>query len=539
MQNRRLLSVALSVLAFTLAGSPVLAQKTGIARFGRTIPLDPAGSFALENASGNVTIVGSDSANGLTIEGEIVVQGVDEEAVKEGLVSTKPTFGGDRNNLMIVTRGTPVLRTARWSSSVNYHIRVPSSVNVRVVAAQSPHLRLQGINGNLTVNNVSGHVQLVGVQGPTSVDSINGSITAHYPTRPTTNVRLSSINGSVDVFVPPTSTLEWFAETLKGELLTSFALRGGFVPNVEGRVFRGSLNNGQVPQFRVTSITNRVYLLPIGATRQLARALRPAQSQLASETSPRAPQEDIRAMYQRVSRSLLVQPPSAKSFTLQRNAATGDVEFSTQMGNVFVGEIGGDAKISTRAGEIVLGRVRGRCDISTLGGPLNLGDIWGELIAKTSGGDILIRNARSGGTAVTDGGSIQVISAGAPIRLISGGGDITVRNAASDVRADTRNGDINLWMPRVPGARHVGARSIGGNITIHASRMIRADVDLTVLTDPGTSHRIESDFPGLAVTREQSGNRVRIRATGKINGGGDRIELRSEDGMIQLRADLP
>lgn len=527
------------MIAFTFASLPALAQKTGVARFGRTIPLDAAGSFALENQSGNVTIIGSDSANGLTVEGEIIVQGVDEEAVKEGLVSTKPTFGGDRNNLMIATRGIPAQRTGRWSSSVNYQIRIPSSVNVRVVAAQSPHLRLQGITGNLTVNNVSGHVQLIGVQGPTSVDSINGSITAHYPTRPTTNVRLSSINGSVDVFVPPTSTLDWFAETLKGELLTSFALRGGFVPNVEGRVFRGSLNNGQAPLFRITSITNHVYLLPVGGTRQTARALRPAQSQLASETTPRTPQEDIRATYQRVSRNLLVQPPSARTFTLQRNAATGDVEFSTPMGNIFVGEISGDAKISTRAGEIVLGRVRGRCDISTLGGPLNLGDIWGELIAKTSGGDILIRNARSGGTAVTDGGSIQVVSAGAPMRLVSGGGDITVRNVASDVRADTKNGDINLWVPRSQTARRIEARSVGGNVTIHASRNLGADVDLTIYTDPGTSHRIESDFPGLAITREQSGNRVRIRATGRINGGGERLELRSDDGMIQIRADLP
>jgi hypothetical protein len=42
------------------------------------------------------------------------------------------------------------------------------------------------------------------------------------------------------------------------------------------------------------------------------------------------------------------------------------------------------------------------------------------------------------------------------------------------------------------------------------------------------------DFRGVTVRREQVGNKTRIRATGKINGGGERVELYAEDGDIHI-----
>lgn len=514
------------------------AQKTAVNRYSRALPLDATGSISIENAVGSVVVTGMQASGGAAFEIETVVHGVDDNALREGLGATKVTFGGNGANLVVATRGFPTLRTPRWHTVVNYKIRVPSSVNVRVVAPQAPVLRVQSISGNIHVNHVSGHVQLHGNSGPTSVDTINGNITAFYPVRPQTNVRLSSINGTVDVIVPPNSSLVWIAETLKGDILTPFTLRGGFVANHDGKMFRGSLNEGQAPQFRVTSITNRVYLLPIGANRQVARALRPASSQIAGPSAPNRPaKEDIRETYQRVVQGL-VAPPSATTFTMQQNATTGDVDFSTLIGNVFVGEIRGNAKISTRAGEVVLGRVQGRCEISSLGGPLNLGDVVGPLNARTAAGDILIRAARSGGMAATDGGSIQVLFAGGPIQLASGGGDILVRHAASNVRATTKNGDITLFLPRTRAHRTADASTVGGNIVIHLPRNAGADVDATILTSAGSEHRIDSELAGLSISREQVGNRTRIRATGKINGGGDRLELRTEEGNIQIRTDL-
>jgi hypothetical protein len=44
------------------------------------------------------------------------------------------------------------------------------------------------------------------------------------------------------------------------------------------------------------------------------------------------------------------------------------------------------------------------------------------------------------------------------------------------------------------------------------------------------------DFNGLTVRREQVGKKTRIHATGKINGGGERVELYAEEGDIHISA---
>jgi hypothetical protein len=52
-------------------------------------------------------------------------------------------------------------------------------------------------------------------------------------------------------------------------------------------------------------------------------------------------------------------------------------------------------------------------------------------------------------------------------------------------------------------------------------------------SDPDTN-AVHSDFPGLQIKSDRVGSRTRIHATGKINGGGERIELYAEDGDIHI-----
>ena len=46
--------------------------------------------------------------------------------------------------------------------------------------------------------------------------------------------------------------------------------------------------------------------------------------------------------------------------------------------------------------------------------------------------------------------------------------------------------------------------------------------------------QIHSDFAGLTVKRDQFNGKTRLRATGKIGGGGEKVELYTEDGEIQI-----
>ena len=199
----------------------------------------------------------------------------------------------------------------------------------------------------------------------------------------------------------------------------------------------------------------------------------------------------------------------------------------------------GNARIETGAGEVELGAVFGQCNVTSLGGPLNLGDIMGSLFAHTGAGDIIVRASRMGGQVTTDGGLVRVIYAGGPMTLRSGGGDIIVRQFSAFMDAETASGDVTLTGDPAQKAIKVTARTLQGNIVLNVSPRFAADIDATILTSDPEVNEMHIDFNGITIRREQVGNKTRIRATGKINGGGERVELYAEDGDIYISAQNP
>ena len=71
---------------------------------------------------------------------------------------------------------------------------------------------------------------------------------------------------------------------------------------------------------------------------------------------------------------------------------------------------------------------------------------------------------------------------------------------------------------------------------INGRTLFAADIDATILTSDPDVNEMHIDFNGITVRREQVGNKTRIRATGKINGGGERVELYAEEGDIHISA---
>jgi len=73
-----------------------------------------------------------------------------------------------------------------------------------------------------------------------------------------------------------------------------------------------------------------------------------------------------------------------------------------------------------------------------------------------------------------------------------------------------------------------------GNIVLNVSAQFGADFDLTILTDDSAAHTIQSDFAGLSISRGQVDGKTRIHATGRINGGGERVTLQATGGSIRI-----
>lgn len=534
---RRQLRIA-AVLGAAIVAAPLAlaAPKPFAEKLTRTFPLEAAGALTVENPNGKVTVVGTD-AQQLVVRIDTQIQGVDDAAIREGRSRTQILFGGDAKSRLVRTINPYPVPKNRWVANVDLSIEVPRNAAVTVVAYNGAPIHIARLTNRLRVKSVNGMVRLDSVTGPTLVETSNANVFARFSEQPRQNVQLSSVNGIVEVRVPGDARFAWVAETLKGELYTTLPNRGSFMQSAS-RLYRSSVNGGSAPVITTTSITAPLFLLKPNDARERVAAMRApdavARTPVQQPAPAASPEFDIRRV-----RRMLLTDPSSRNFALGKGRIDGDFGYATSMGNIAVAEVRGSTNLSTQAGEIVVGKVVGQADLFSRGGPINVGDVFGPLRARTGAGDVHVRAAHRGGTLLTNGGNIEVLFAGGDIDLRSGGGNVSVRRVASDVYAETKSGDVTLFTEIGSGDHPITARTSDGSIWLNVEPGRKADVDVTVITAPDAQRSIVSELPGLTITREPVGNRMRVRAVGKLNGGGERIELHSENGTVQITARPP
>jgi DUF4097 and DUF4098 domain-containing protein YvlB len=473
--------------------------------------VDLNGSVLLLNAYGSVDVVGGDG-NKVVITVQRVINAMNDQALKDAKEVVNTTLEG--NASMRVAKTTfPEPRDPRWTAVVNYTVRVPRSVHVKVVGRSMDHIKVSQILGNVTVNAFSGTIILSNLGGASVVDTINGRVIYDFPDRPLANARITAVNADIDIYAPRESAFDWVAETLMGDLLTSFDMRGLF----NGNVYKGHANNSGGPTLTTITFSGRVRLLARGTAPEQARRVSRTVSapQGSSNTASLPPVREVKIPI--VYRAMWV--------------------YEADVADISIGEIHGSTRIMTGAGEVELGVVFGTANVNSRGGPLTFGDMMGPIDVHTDAGDVTVRVARQGGSASTEGGSVRVTYAGGPMTLRSGGGDIVVQQAAGSIDATTRSGDIGVTLSPLQKTQRVTAKTSQGNVTLVVNPNFAADIDAIVVTEDGDANRIHSDFP-LTIRREAYNGKTRIHATGKINGGGERVELVAEDGSINISSQV-
>jgi len=494
----------LTAAVVLLACAPAFAQRTVSRTFtsDQTFGLVAGGTFYLENPAGNIVIYGKDTPN---VEAMLfkTIEGTDKEAVEEGRRQTTLIVGGDDNGRSVRTT-ISAGSTRGWTASVAWRIGIPRTANVRVLTRAGDHIRISGMRAGVQVKNFNGSIHLEDVIGAAIVESVNGSIFYQSP-QVRGNVFLSTVNGGVTVTVPPQAGFRWVAETLKGDIRTNLPARGAFF----GNTFRGTVNAPGGPTISTGSLMGNVQLYAEG------RPVRTAQSLQKTAPIPTpAMQRTGGGPAQRI--------------------VKGHFEFATSLGNINIEQINGSANIFTGAGEVQLGAVGGALKVRSNGGPMQFGEVLGPIDVLTRAGDVLVDTARRGGLIVTRGGTIRLLYTTGPTRLISGGGDITVRQAAAAIDADTASGDIAIAVDSTSKSQRVDARTAKGNVILNVTPQFAADIDATILTSDPEADTFLSDIPGLSVSRDQVGGKTRVRATGKINGGGEKVVLSATDGDIRI-----
>jgi DUF4097 and DUF4098 domain-containing protein YvlB len=506
--------VLIASLVFAIAGGAFAQQPGAVRKTMRgeqKYALDPGGTFILDNPIGDIEISGAEVpeiqasfVTTITAPNEALFQ---EAQRQSGLIE-----GGDTKTRVVRSAVTANYRKGPWSVSVRWSVRVPKSASVRIASYSSNQIRVTNILGDVHIKNVNGNIVLANLNAATFAESVNGSIVYTTP-RPRGNVVLSTVNGAITATVAANADFKWVAKTVTGDIRTNMPARGAFF----GATFRGGVNAPGGPTITTSSMMGNIHLLAAGAAATPTQSLRKMPAIVSSPTVSGA---------QQIS--------SGSRGGLSKNTVSSKLEYATNLGDVKVGRIRGDADIFTGAGQVQLGEVAGAAKVRSLGGPLQLGEMMGVLTASTRAGDILVDSTRRGGSIRTDGGTISLLYTSGPTQLTSGGGDITVRQAAAPVTAETSSGDIAITIDTQSKTETIEARTGKGNVILNVPAAFRADVDATLTTTDPVGDTILSDIPGLTITREQIGGTTRVRAVGKINGGGEKVVLQATGGDIRI-----
>ncbi len=182
-----------------------------------------------------------------------------------------------------------------------------------------------------------------------------------------------------------------------------------------------------------------------------------------------------------------------------------------------------NASINTSGGDVEISGLHGNVRCETSGGDLKLSSLVGEVHGETSGGEVIIKGVNGNVRAHTSGGNVEVDSVIGSLNVETSGGEITLRNVDGKIFGETSGGSIEARLLGENKGIHL--ETSGGNVSIYLPKSITGDLEAS--TSGGT---VKCDLP-VMVSGKMSEDELR----GKINGGGNRIELATSGGNINIR----
>jgi hypothetical protein len=158
--------------------------------------------------------------------------------------------------------------------AISFDIEAPAHTNLKLSTVNSGEILVENIEGELDVSNINGGITLNSVAGSVTAGTTNGNVRATL-TRVTAEMGMAftSLNGTVDVTLPPTTRANLRLRSDRGDVYSDFDVQlGPAAPVVQetrssnGR-YRISRNrstvgaiNGGGPEFDLRTFNSNVYV---------------------------------------------------------------------------------------------------------------------------------------------------------------------------------------------------------------------------------------------------------------------------------------
>jgi DUF4097 and DUF4098 domain-containing protein YvlB len=238
--------------ALTLAGCETDHRFTEHQTVVETRPLDPSGTFRLENTNGQVEV----------------------HTWKESQVKIEAQKGGSRwaiENTRIEIRGqgdrvtVDTRQPKGWflgnTGKVDYHITVPENARLEIETTNG-RVRIEGASGLVRAATTNGGVEVEDAVSEVEATTTNGGVRVTFRKAPGEGShRISTTNGSVTLQLPADATGDFEASTVNGGIKTDFPLeiKGG----LGGRRLNGRLGEGRA-RFELRTVNGGVRIIRQG-----------------------------------------------------------------------------------------------------------------------------------------------------------------------------------------------------------------------------------------------------------------------------------
>jgi len=211
-----------NLIVLTIAGIVAVAGLAS-AQEQITVPFTDPGRPGLVKAStlnGTITVRAADRRDVL-IETRARQGGVTRGGPSSGLRRLQPVGGFEaieENNTMVISSNS--------NESVELVITVPTKTNLKVTGVNGGPLTIEGVDGEIEVNNTNNSIALTNVAGSVVAHSTNGNVKVTL-LRATAGkaMAFSSINGNVDVTLPASLKATFKLRSDMGDVFTDFDLQ--------------------------------------------------------------------------------------------------------------------------------------------------------------------------------------------------------------------------------------------------------------------------------------------------------------------------
>ena len=188
-------------------------------------------SFELP-AGGSVSVV--------NVQGSVLVEGWDKDEVEATVAmrADAPTDQLDDVQVAVeASRGAVTFHTLYPSGldtpiRVDYRLRVPRKVHLDEVSTLAGDIVVHDVQGSLNARNLHGEIEGVNVAGSVVAHALTGNILVSLRALPDPRlpITLATINGNVDLLLPPKADANVAVSTVAGNIVSDYPFQASSTP---------------------------------------------------------------------------------------------------------------------------------------------------------------------------------------------------------------------------------------------------------------------------------------------------------------------